>query len=340
MVDATHVSYSANDRSYFSIIKKEIHNLAEEAGFGTKRLGDLDIVVSEMTSNLHKHANDGEILAGLFGGMVNPFIELISIDNGPGMNEPAKMIRDGFSSVNTIGIGLGSIKRLSDQFDLYSMKDWGTIILSRIYKNPIQTGFASDERVTIRPLIITMPGQKKCGDGTYYLLSPGHLKLLVADGLGHGAEANHAVSEAVEAFKKCPSNSPSEILKYIHEALQKTRGMVGTVIVFDFRNQVWKLSGVGNISTRMSNFQQFKNQMSYNGTLGHNIPNVMQDQELALDDFPQVTSCSDGIGSRWETGNFRGISRCDLTIQAAAIYKDYARKADDMAIVIAKINQV
>ena len=66
MVDATHIRFAASDRSYFSGIKKDIRNHVEEAGFEDKKLGDLDLIASEMTSNLHKYAKDGELLLGLF----------------------------------------------------------------------------------------------------------------------------------------------------------------------------------------------------------------------------------------------------------------------------------
>jgi anti-sigma regulatory factor (Ser/Thr protein kinase) len=339
MFDATHISFAAGDRSYFSVIKKDIHNLAKDAGFSNKKLADLDIVVSEITSNLHKHARNGEILVGLFEEKENQYIELISIDNGPGMQEPFKMIEDGFSSANTMGIGLGSIKRLSTQFDLYSMIGWGTIILTRIYNKTVKQDLLLPQKVTIRPLVVTMPGQIKSGDGTYYTVTPQHFKLLVADGLGHGEEANFAVIEAIKAFKQCFDHSPAEILKYIHEAIRKTRGIVGSIVVFDFESNIWKMAGVGNISTRMSNFLQIKNQISYSGTIGHNILNGMNDQEVKLEDYNQVTLCSDGINPRWDMSKFAGIGRCDLSIQAAAIYKDFARKTDDMSVVIAKINQ-
>ena len=313
--------------------------MAKDTGFSNKKLADLDIVVSEITSNLHKHAVGGEILVGLFEEKENQYIELISIDNGPGMREPYKMIEDGLSSANTMGIGLGSIKRLSDQFDLYSMKDWGTIILTRIYNKSVEQGLLLNSKVTVRPLVVTMPGQIKSGDGTYYTITPQHFKLLVADGLGHGQDANIAVAEAVKAFKLCGGYSPSEILKYIHEAIRKTRGIVCAVVVFDFERNIWKMAGVGNINTRMSNFLRTKNQMSYNGTIGHNMLDGISDQEVTLEDYNQVTLCSDGINPRWDTSKFIGIGRCDPSIQAAAIYKDFAGKTDDMSVVIAKINQ-
>jgi anti-sigma regulatory factor (Ser/Thr protein kinase) len=66
MVNATHTSFIAADRSYLSLLKKEIHKLAEQAGLEEKKLNALDIIVAELTSNLIKYAVDGELLAGSY----------------------------------------------------------------------------------------------------------------------------------------------------------------------------------------------------------------------------------------------------------------------------------
>lgn len=338
MVDATYTSFAADDRSYFSIIKKTIHAQAENAGFETRKLGDLDLIVSEMTSNLYKYAKGGEILTGIFGTEENRYIEIISIDYGPGMSDPQRMMTDGYSSSNTLGMGMGSIKRLSDEFDLYSLRDWGTIVLSRLYRKPKGKPEINALSISICPMVINMPGQTTSGDGTYYKQTDNFFKLLVADGLGHGPEANFAVNEAVKAFRVCPYHSPAEILRFLHSSTLKTRGMVAAVVVFDFKKKVWQVAGVGNIAVRMSNFLEVKNLMSYNGIVGHNIPNTISDQEFSLSDFHQMTLCSDGIKSRWDIGKLTGIHRCDLSIQAAAIYKESARRNDDTSVVIVKIN--
>lgn len=340
MVDATYVRFAANDRSYFSILKKDIRQQAEKAGFHDKKLHDIDLILSEITSNLHKYAEDGEILAGIFQEGDNCYLEMISIDHGPGMNYSQNIMTDGFSSERNLGMGLGSIKRLSDKFDIYSVKGWGTILLSRVYKNIPQQRTGLSAKIEIRPLIVAMPGQSVSGDGTYYSIDERYFRLLVADGLGHGQEANTAVNEAVIAFKASRSISPAVILKDIHQSILKTRGMVGTVVVLDIITKTWTMAGIGNISTRMSNFLDSKNQMSHNGIIGHNIPVTINNQELQLSDYHQATLCSDGIKPRWELAKYAGINRCDLSIQAAAIYKDYARHSDDMSVVIAKINKL
>lgn len=336
MVNATHISFTASDRSYYAILKKEIHYRAIEAGFSAARTAELDIVVAEITSNLHKYAVDGEILMGLVGEGEDQYIELISIDSGPGMNDAGRMITDGYSTTNSMGHGLGSIKRLSDKFEIYSLKGWGTIVLSRIFKNP-PSRLSLAPKMDIRGIVVAKPGEQLSGDGFYYELDNNTARIFIADGLGHGADANHAVAEGIKAFRACLFDSPVDILRYLHQAVRKTRGMVGAVILFDFDKKAWKLAGIGNLSAKLVSVAGSKNHISYNGIIGHNIPNTMNDQQLSAGDYQMAIFCSDGIKSRWDTSRYTGINKYDLTILAAALYKDFARRTDDMSVIICKL---
>src|SRR5918993_104346 len=137
MVSRTHVVFKAEDRSYFAILKKEIHAIAVGATFTEAKVGELDIIVAELVSNLVKHAGGGQLLVKLIEESGVQGIELISIDDGPGMTDVTRMVADGVSTKNTLGQGLGAMKRLSDVFQVYSQKDWGTIILIRLYKESL-----------------------------------------------------------------------------------------------------------------------------------------------------------------------------------------------------------
>ena len=65
MVSRTHVAFKAEDRSYFAILKKDIHSLAVGASFAEAKIGELDIIVAELVSNLVKHAGGGQVLVKL-----------------------------------------------------------------------------------------------------------------------------------------------------------------------------------------------------------------------------------------------------------------------------------
>lgn len=336
MVDATHISFTANDRSYFSLIKKEIHRIAQETGLNAVRLNELDLIVAEITSNLYKYSDDGEILMGVFENGGSPYIEIISIDNGPGMMNPARMMQDGISTSKTLGHGLGSIKRLSDDFDLYSQTGWGTVLLSRIYHDAKKAKALSAELI-LSPIVVSKPGETKSGDGFTFKKTDKYLKIMLADGLGHGPEANKAVNEAAEAFKVFPDYSPTDTLRFLHQSIKKTRGAVINIICYEYSTKLWTTAGVGNISVRLLGPTTLRNHLCYNGIVGHNMPGTMSDLQFRAEEYNQVMLCTDGIKTRIDLAKYPQMSKYDQTIFAAAIYKDHARKTDDMSVVLAKI---
>lgn len=340
MVSPSHISFDASDRSYLALLKKEIHQLVVSGGFSKKKAAEADIVVAEIASNLIKHAGGGEILARLFTEDDNVALELISIDNGPGISNPEKMLEDGVSTVNTLGQGLGSIKRLSDTFQLYSLKGWGTIVLSRIYKNQMPL---VKKRVTaeVRYINVPKPGERVCGDGVFYTIKSDRLTLFLADGLGHGPEANKAVVKGItflQEQKPALSVTPGEVLAGMHKEVKRTRGLVGTIVVYDFKDKKWRFCGIGNISTALHNPVNYKTYPPYNGIIGMNIPSTIKDLEIPAERGQVLVMCSDGIRSRWDLQRYPGLLKLDLSIAAAAIYKDYGRRADDMSVVIGRIN--
>ncbi len=337
MDNTAHISFNAEDRSYFAILKREIHHIAINAGFTASKTGEIDIIVAEMASNLIKHAGGGEILVRTFPENDSEVIELISIDKGPGMSDPLRMIEDGMSTANTLGHGFGAMKRLSDTFQVYSLKEWGTIVLSRVYKDELPH-FRKKPSAEVRSIIVAKPGERVSGDGAYFSLQPKLLKIFLGDGLGHGPEAHLAVQQAIQVVKTSVNDVPSEILRQIHADVKKTRGLVGTMAVFDFKEKKWRICGVGNIATRMQQNLVVKNHMSYNGVLGMNIPSTLKEQETENERGQVLIMCSDGIKTRWDLQRHLGIFKYDLTIVAAAIYKDFARRTDDMSVVVGRIN--
>ena len=190
----------------------------------------------------------------------------------------------------------------------------------------------------IRSVVLAKPNETECGDGFFYSLSNDYCKLFLGDGLGHGAEAANAVIKAGDAFAECTENNPVEIIRFISSQVKKTRGLVGTVVVFDMSRRIWQICGVGNISTKIFGPSQFKNYMSYNGIIGLNVPNTLNVQEMPYERGQYLVMCSDGLKSRWDAIRYPGIVRHDLSLLTASLVKDFARNTDDMSAVACKIN--
>lgn len=337
MANRAHVVFKANDRSYFAILKKEIHQLAVAAGFDEKKVGEIDIVVAEMVSNLVKHAGGGEVWAGIVKIDGIDALELISVDGGVGITDISRMMVDGVSTKNTLGHGLGAMKRLSDVFQMYSLKDWGTVLLIRILKEP-KPLFMKPLKMEIRSLLLPKPGEVECGDGFFYSNNSHHLKLFLGDGLGHGKEAARAVEKAGEAFLNCPETDPAQIIRFINTEVKKTRGLVGTVMVFDWKKAQWHTCGVGNIYTRFISPVQTRNYMPYNGIIGLNVPRSLNVQVIDHENGQVLLAASDGLKSKLDTQKYSSIWRYDLSVLSAALIKDFGRFTDDSSVAACKIN--
>jgi anti-sigma regulatory factor (Ser/Thr protein kinase) len=332
-----HLLLNVADRSYFAIIKKEVHTLTFNAGFSAKKTGEIDIIVAELVSNLVKHGGGGQLMVKLQEVNGNTFLELIGIDAGKGMTDVGRMMVDGVSTQNTLGQGMGAMKRMSDMFQVYSVRDWGTITVIRVYKDePVY--FDPVALNQIRSVIIPKTGERACGDGFFQKTTGNCISLFLGDGLGHGPEAQKAVMQAGEVFMTCQEKEPTLIIRHINALVKKTRGLVGTVVSLDLNERTWRICGIGNIQTRIYDGRELKGYMAYNGIIGLNVPNTLKSHEMPFENGQLLIMCSDGIKSRWDISRYPTIMRYDLTMLCATIIKDFSRNTDDTAVVACKIN--
>jgi len=327
-------SYSIEDRSYVSFVKREIHNLVRTE-FSVKRTGEIDIVVSELASNIVKHSGTGELLYRLSKENDEPLFEILCIDGGPGIQDVAHSMKDGVSTTNTLGQGMGSILRLSNFSQTYSLEDWGTIVYSRIYND--QEKKLPREKVIIRCLNVAKPGEHVSGDSCAYRSDGDTTFVFTGDGLGHGPHAKEAVDAAVQSFMQSQEIQPSGIVKEMNQNVKKTRGLVGTVAVLDHASRQWQLCGVGNIHSRICQGLEYKNYICNNGIIGLNIPSRLENMLLPAEKYQQLIMASDGIRTRWDLLKYPAILKYDPMILAAAIYKDHARRTDDMTVFILRL---
>lgn len=336
-ITGRHNSFNLDDRSYLAILKREVHRLSIQCGLTEKKVAEIDIVVAEIGSNIIKHAGSGEVLV-MLTDTPQPAIEIIAIDNGPGITDLARMMQDGMSTSKTLGQGLGAVKRLSDFSQVYSVKGWGTILLSRFFIPPPEQ-CPPKPGAEIRTLLVAKPGEKVCGDDYYARADRAGVRIFLGDGLGHGAEANKAVAAAVHSFRYCMLPDLGEVLRQMHDDVKRTRGLVGTAAVYNNKTQTWKICGVGNIHTRMLTAATSRTYLPYNGIIGHNIPRTINEQGVVHETGREqvLVLCSDGLRTRWDMMKYPAIFRYDMSVLAAALYKDNARKTDDMSVVIVKV---
>lgn len=330
-----HKSFSLPDKTYLGIVKRDISKLVENVGFDDVTRGKIDIVVSEMASNLVKHAIAGELLVKLLVEGEVYGVEIISVDAGPGMHHPMQMMQDGISTYGSKGEGLGAMKRLSDEFNLYSHPGVGTTLLSRLFKKGSTP--KSKLKLDIGAVRVSYKGDPLCGDAWVFGVHKSTVTLLAADGLGHGEFANEASEGAVNALlKEASLVRPSVLLRNLHQSIRKTRGAVIGIGQISLADNTLTYCGVGNIGGKIIQTDTSKNLLSYNGTVGYIIPNHMNDHVFDWGAQTVFVMHSDGVKSRWDFTKYPGLNKCDSTVIAATLYKDNGRATDDTLVVVAK----
>lgn len=330
--------YKIEDRSYVAFIKREIHLRAVAANFNETDVGKIDIIVAELTSNLIKHAGDGEILYRVTPNEKAPLFEIVCIDKGPGISDTANALKDGVTTTNTLGGGLGALSRLSTLFQIFSLRQWGTVLYCKV--GPESRNWEAPKvgsELDIRAVCVPKIHEDVCGDGYGIVQTSSHIKILFGDGLGHGPNAKEAVDVAKKHFYESESVDPTEIIRLIHDKVRKTRGLVASVAVLDKKRNAWAVCGVGNIIARLYSGIEYRNYMSYNGTIGLNIPKSMNSTILPVERSQHLVMCSDGIQTRWTLNAYPSIFKYDPTILAGAVLKDFNRGTDDASVLIAKV---
>ncbi|KFF02695.1 SpoIIE family protein phosphatase [Flavobacterium reichenbachii] len=337
-MDSTFSSYKIEDRSLIAFIKREIHNLAIQSGFTTHRAAETDIIVAELTSNLIKYAGGGEFLYRCCKDEKHKEIEIFCIDNGVGIDNVVKIMRDGYSTSNTLGEGLGAIKRLSNDFQMYSIKNWGTVQYIKIGEKADAGIVPAAPVFNHAVLSVNYPGENVCGDAYHIKYSEDGFKIFVGDGLGHGVNAHDAVQMAIKVFERSTSSDAGTILKEMHEGVKKTRGLVATVAVVDYKAQTWNICGIGNINTRIYRGLENKTYTPYNGIIGLNVPRTISSTIVPYLKHQIIIMHSDGLRTRWNLNDMMSIIKQSPGVIAASLYKDNLRGTDDATILVGKIN--
>ena len=87
----------------------------------------LATAISELARNITAYAVRGEVLVGVVrGDNGRRGVRVVARDDGPGIEDIAAALTDGYTTGNGLGLGLSGAKRLSNEFELESKVGEGT----------------------------------------------------------------------------------------------------------------------------------------------------------------------------------------------------------------------
>ena len=308
---------------------------AEAIGFSETDAERLALVVTEASTNLVQHGGGGELLLRSWGWR-SPgcCLELLALDQGPGMANVAACMRDGFSTGGSRGAGLGAIARLSTSFDVFSAPGKGTAILARIGDSSVRGSTGSG--LEWGAVCVAKREEEVSGDAWAVREGRGLSTILVVDGLGHGLHAFDAAGKALLTFGQHAGGGPESLLHTLHAALRGTRGAAVAVAEIQWAKRELHFAGVGNIAgALLSPPAKGKSLVSHNGTAGQSIDRV-QEFSHPWPDRGIVVMHSDGLSSSWELEAYPGLSQKMPSLIAGVLYRDFARRRDDVVVVVAR----
>ena len=329
-----------NEPTHVAAARRAALELAQRLGFGETDAGRVAIVVTEMATNLVRHAADGEILLG-GDAEDGPAIEILALDRGPGLADVAASMRDGFSTAGGPGTGLGAISRLAALFDVHSAPGAGTGLLARLTPaaapgaSPSPLSVVQSSLVEYGAVCVPKPGEQRCGDAWTAAPRADGAAILVVDGLGHGEAAAQAAQAAVGLFRERAALAPAAMVAALHEGLRSTRGVAAAVAEVDVARQVVRFAGLGNISGSVVAAGTVGRMVSQNGIAGH------QARRITEFTYPWSREAllvlhSDGLRADWALDRYPGLAARHPGLVAGVLYRDWSRRRDDVVVVVAR----
>jgi len=318
-----------------SAVKSEIHDLALKCGFPEKIISELDLIAAELASNHIKHNTiNGRIKYRICEDeKYGVYFEIISEDDGPEIDDYDKVLKDGYTTASkSMGVGLGSVRRLSDEFRIKSSGS-GTII--SIKKYAVKKPVIAEKKLMVSVLTRPHPLETVCGDGYYIERCKNGACIAVIDGLGHGVHAREASASAEKYLRQNASKSSVEsLLTGLSEALKRTRGAVAGILIIDEDKGEMKFGGVGDISIRLFPKEEHVSFHSVPGILGMAPRKVRVQEDKWVSGKSMAILYSDGISSKFTLSDCMVDERPEKI--AHCIMNDFWNKNDDGTVVVVK----
>jgi anti-sigma regulatory factor (Ser/Thr protein kinase) len=319
---------AVTDPSSVGQVRRLALSTAQRLGLDETRAGEMALLATEVSRNVLVHGGGGEVIITGFKHNDKALGRILALDRGPGIPDVAKAMEDGFSTNGTPGGGLGAMKRIASELEIFTART-GTVVLVEVGDDPHADG------LQIAGMAVPYPGEQVCGDAWAYHNSPERMLTMIADGLGHGLAAAEAAQEAIATFHARIECTPSEILSYIHDALRKTRGAVAGIAEIRPQERSITFAGVGNIAAVLLSAAKSQSFVSHNGTLG-SIASRIQTFHFEWKPDSILILHSDGLQSRWDLSNYAGLLSRHPAIIGGTLLRDFRRQRDDASVVVVK----
>lgn len=332
--------HAVEDASQVRVAVEHAASAARVAGFAGPAVASIVLAATELAENLHRHAVGGELVV-VPPVEVGAPLRLLALDRGPGVARFDLCLADGYTTIGTMGVGLGTVNRLASRFDAVSEPGRGSVVAAAFEHD-------ADGRLThdrpprpalfdVAALGFALSAEYPNGDDWVALRRGAGLVVAVADGLGHGPPAAEASTAVVAALAGVADRSPVEMVEAMSSAARHTRGAavtVATLTAGDLDGGVVDTSGLGNVAlVVVAPDGSTHRGVTSHGTAGHGAGSG----RAVTVPFPaggMLVLHSDGLRTQWDLAGRAALLRHDAAVVAAALWRDLARGTDDSMVVV------
>ena len=175
-------------------------------------------------------------------------------------------------------------------------------------------------------------GDPFCGDQGGCWASDGKVTLCLADGLGHGEDAEEAARAALDYVAGHCAAPLAELFAGCDEALYRTRGAAVGIAVIDHEAGTLTHAGVGNTRAVVVG-DKTAHLGSTAGIVGAGYGRLAPEAVPFMSD-DLVVMVTDGIKQRSDFADFAAMRGTDVQGLAEKILQDWGRETDDAAVLV------
>lgn len=338
------VTISIADLSSVHVAVSAAVSTAREVGLVERDVASVSLAATELATNLALHAWDGVLIVN--GTRSGPVLQMLSIDNGPGIGNTAAALADGFSTAGTLGEGLGTCRRACDVFDMYS-SDAGTVIVASVGGGsaphrpavPGAKDTGDSAPLLVGGLVTPHPQEKVSGDGWRAMIDPSGMTVAMADGLGHGPDAAAARRQALDAIES--DVDPRDTVERAESRLRATRGAVIAVGRLDSTGGL-HFAGLGNVAAVLVRRDgSMRSLLSKPGIAGSGSQHYRLDAQrdtLALGSM--LVMHTDGVDGHWADEPLpTALANRHPAVVAGTIWRNSRRSIDDAAVCVVMVRE-
>ncbi len=328
---------SVVDDASVAVAREAVREAASERGFSAVAIGELAIVVSELATNQIRHARSGRIALRSIARDGVAGLEILAVDRGPGIEDPTEALRGEPRITGSLGTGLSSVLRMTDEVDFDVRLREGTCVAARKFVEPVRR--RREVAIFGRPF----EDESRSGDDALVLRDDHRLLVAVADGLGHGAAAREASSGAISVLRATGAErvarDPGAVFDESHRALEGTRGTVLSIAAIDEEASELTHAAIGNVVTHVvgvDGSRAFGGPSFVLGMRGAQVLGRARPEHHPLRARDVVILFSDGLSSRARLERGDDVLHDHPLLIAHRLVRAFGRETDDVTVAVAR----